>query len=150
MEDALIKTAMRDGAKTREEAREVVKRAVLSEELDISASFPSSEEFLSSFIDKELKAQIELISEENEKLRRVTRMDPEGTYKIESMGLVVTPEEARGLINENTKTLLNIKKGLSESIKSKQTSSADNNIQINLGEVFSNALSNIKEAEVVQ
>lgn len=141
-----------DNPPTRKEIRELFDYAHQEELEDKVAGTPKSIIPLSRKIDDNINKVIDLITEENRVLAKIAANNDNQLRRIKSTEEELTPEEARGRILSNTEYLLNVKKHLNEQRKAEQGPGNPNvalDINMNLGTVLQDALSNIKNAEII-
>jgi len=131
----------------RAQARGLIKYAVREMEQDETASAPSSQEILTSKIDRALQVQIDRLEYENRELARIEVSDPEEDYYIGESSLTISPSDAGDLIQRNIEKLLEIKKSLNESKKANASVGGGLNMEINIQNHMSDALQNIKDVE---
>ena len=141
--DILIE-AYPDATISRPIAREITKALNMEEELDDMSTAPSSPEVLHSVMDRELLHQIRRMTDENEVLRGIINTNSNSEFVIEGEKEYIDASQARRRMQENLRTMLDIKKGLTEYAKA--TASQEKvDINLNIGGLVSDALSNIKK-----
>lgn len=133
---------------TNEQVRQLVRYAVEEKEHDVLAFAPSNVDVLSKKIDISLGAEIDRITAENVTLHQLAVADPDKTHTIRGESYNTTPDEAKERLAFNTKRLLEMKKVLSEQ-KKVESGPGDTNVQVNLGDIFTEALDNIKRMEAM-
>jgi hypothetical protein len=135
---------------SREELRHLVSYAITEFEMDRLAATPISPEPLERKINRALSEEVDRIQAEMSSLQRIAGL-PDGNYKLKATQRVVTPQEANDQLAVYTRRLLEIKKLLVEQKKADTAAKQGNvlNMQINVGDVISNALSNIRKAEAI-
>jgi len=134
---------------TRQEARAVIRYAVNEFEQDNVAAAPSSTSYLQSRIDTALAAEIERLITENLTLDKITKQKPGKQYRDRGTGIMYCPETAMEKMRFNVKSLMELKKTMSEAQKV-QTPDNSTNVNINLGSIIGDALQNIKEVDAEQ
>ena len=134
-----VRELVQDKGLEREQAREVLSALRLAQEQDIEASL-SPDEHLSRLINSPLKAEIERITESNSQLAK----DLKDAGPMSER----TPQEIEGLIAENTKQLLAIKKTLAETKKADNAGGNSTNLTIDMGSIFQDALKGAREVAI--
>ena len=133
---------------TRGQMRGLLAFAAKERNLDQVATAPDSNDFLDQKITKQLNYEIDRIVEENKNLSKISHADPTKKFKSQATGEVMTPLEARGRVRSNISHLLEIRKSLTEQAKSKAPVDSNAvNLNIDLGNLVSSTLQNIKTSE---
>lgn len=130
---------------TREDARSIVRYAVLEREADELATAPSGTDYLLSQADKILKAELDRLAKEQRVLQVIADSPPNKDYRIKETGMVLSPAEARSRMAEVIDRILEIKKSLAEDVKAQAKNEGGGfNMQLNFGDVLTEAIGNIK------
>ena len=129
---------------TRAEVRELVRRIHEERERDEVAFAPGSIDTLDKKIDRELNKEIDRLAKENRVLAEIAAKG-DGQFLIDGETQPIDPQMAKVRITQNTKMLMEIKKSISEHRKSKGDNRTDLSLNVNLGGIISDAVSNIKD-----
>lgn len=130
---------------TKEQARSLIASAVRDQLDDSLAPAQMTAEDIDRKINRLLNDEVDMITKTIQRLRFIAGQEKDSIFRIESLGLTVSPDKAERMICGYEKRLLEIKKALADN---KKATGGDVNVQVNLGQIVTDALNNIKNSEV--
>lgn len=136
---------------SREQARELMRYARAELEKDQLVNAPTATSVLSAKVDMALEKDIDRLLSDNDLLAKIATKPANKVFKLDHTGEVITPEQARERLNENTKQLVTVKKALNEQVKAESGhgNASSVSLSVDLGTIVTGAIQNIKDAEIV-